>query len=224
MTTKPTRRLVYRNTMKRLKLIGIGTLISACLAGGAVSYFHGEKQLQQAREIQAQNELKESDYIQTLQEKDNEIERLNDDKESLELDKEKLVKEVSKLRQEVSRGDARAIRMEVTAYDLSEASCNKGMSHPAYGLTATGRSLKGHSLESARAIAVDPSVIPLGSKVRIKFEDAEYRYLNGVYTAVDTGGAIKGNHIDLFVGDFNSSRPSSVALKFGRRMAKVTLL
>ena len=43
-----------------------------------------------------------------------------------------------------------------------------------------------------RTIAVDPSVIPLGSKVLI----------NGyVYIAEDTGGAIKGNKIDIYVSD-----------------------
>lgn len=42
-------------------------------------------------------------------------------------------------------------------------------------------------------IAVDPSVIPLGSRVYIKYPDG-----HGVYaTAEDTGGAIKGNRIDI---------------------------
>nr|WP_326167384.1 3D domain-containing protein [uncultured Lachnoclostridium sp.] len=45
---------------------------------------------------------------------------------------------------------------------------------------------------AGRTIAVDPSVIPLGSQVII----------NGhVYTAEDTGGAINGNVIDIFVND-----------------------
>ena len=224
MTAKPARRLVYQKSMKRLKAIGIGVLITACASGSAAAYFHGEKQLMKAQEIQAENEQRENEMQDLLQAKDDEIDRLKDDKEALELDKEKLIQEASNLRQEVSRGDSRAIQMDVTAYDLSEASCNKGPSHPAYGLTATGKSLRGHTLESARAIAVDPNVIPLGSKVRIKFKEPELQHLNGVYTAVDTGGAIKGNHIDLFVGDFNSSRPSARALNFGRRTAKVTLL
>lgn len=45
---------------------------------------------------------------------------------------------------------------------------------------------------AGRTIAVDRSVIPLGSKVEI----------NGhVYIAEDTGGAIRGNKIDIFVND-----------------------
>lgn len=42
-----------------------------------------------------------------------------------------------------------------------------------------------------RTIAVDPDVIPLGSKVLIDGQE---------YIAEDTGGAIKGNIIDMFVG------------------------
>ncbi|CUH94238.1 putative secreted protein [Propionispora sp. 2/2-37] len=42
-------------------------------------------------------------------------------------------------------------------------------------------------------IAVDPKVIPLGSKVYIEFEDGRGSYA----VAEDTGGAIKGNRIDI---------------------------
>lgn len=52
-----------------------------------------------------------------------------------------------------------------------------------------------------RTIAVDPSVIPLGSKVEI----------NGhVYIAEDTGGAIRGNKIDIFVADHNTALNAGV--------------
>ncbi len=52
-----------------------------------------------------------------------------------------------------------------------------------------------------RTIAVDPGVIPLGSKVEI----------NGhVYIAEDTGGAIRGNKIDIFVADHQTALNSGV--------------
>lgn len=98
------------------------------------------------------------------------------------------------------------------------------MSHPDYGITASGVSLKGQTLESARAIAVDPRMIPLGAKVKLQFDDPQWQHLNGIYTAVDTGGAIQGNRIDLFFGDFQSSSPSDEAMDFGRRTAKLTVL
>ena len=112
---------------------------------------------------------------------------------------------------------------EITAYDLSYQSCQKTPEHPAYGITASGISLKDHTRESAMAIAVDPNQIPLGSKVLIVFEDSSRAKYSGVYTAVDTGGAINGNRIDIFFGD-EKENVSDEALNFGRSMAKVKVL
>lgn len=127
-------------------------------------------------------------------------------------------------KEEVSRGMDRAFRCTVTGYDLSAQSCGKSESHPAYGLTASGVSLAGHNLYSARAIAVDPNVIPLGSKVRIKFDNEKMSKYNGVYTAVDTGGAIKGNKIDLFFEDCGSNSVSNKAIEFGVQTALVQII
>ena len=46
------------------------------------------------------------------------------------------------------------------------------------------------------AIAVDPKVIPYGTRMFIKTQDGSYIY--GVATAEDCGGAIKGKRLDLF--------------------------
>lgn len=51
-------------------------------------------------------------------------------------------------------------------------------------LTASGA-----RAEAGKTIAVDPNVIPLGSTVIIDGQE---------YTAQDTGGAIKGNRIDIY--------------------------
>ncbi|MGE6756133.1 ubiquitin-like domain-containing protein [Rossellomorea sp. NPDC071047] len=87
-----------------------------------------------------------------------------------------------------------------TAYT---ASCN-GCS----GYTATGINLK--SNPNVKVIAVDPSVIPLGTKVYVE----GYGYA----VAADTGGAIKGNKIDVF---FPSK---SDAYRWGRKTIKVKIL
>ena len=71
--------------------------------------------------------------------------------------------------------------MSATAYT---AYCN-GCS----GITATGINLRANP--NVKVIAVDPNVIPLGSKVWVEGY--------GHAIAGDTGGAIKGNRIDLFV-------------------------
>lgn len=72
--------------------------------------------------------------------------------------------------------------------------------------TATGIDLRVNS----RVIAVDPSVIPLGSKVEIPGY--------GVFIAGDTGGAIKGNKIDIHFSTVQQ------ALSWGRRTITIKIL
>jgi 3D (Asp-Asp-Asp) domain-containing protein len=55
-------------------------------------------------------------------------------------------------------------------------------------ITATGTTPK-----VGRTIAVDPSIIPYGTRVYIPA-------LGGTYVAEDCGGGIKGNRIDIFMG------------------------
>ena len=106
-----------------------------------------------------------------------------------------------------------ATTFECTAY------CPDGGRQEGGFVTATGLSLSDKTQES-HLIAVDPRVIPLHSKVQIAFEDAEWQKWNGVYTAVDTGGAIQGNILDVFVG----CRNYDLAKQFGRRKAKVKVI
>lgn len=69
-------------------------------------------------------------------------------------------------------------------------------------------------------IAVDPSIIPLGTKVYITGYDHNGLPDGGmVATAKDTGGAIKGNRIDIFVPG-----TSNEASKFGFQNVKVYIL
>ncbi|MEG2570833.1 MAG: 3D domain-containing protein, partial [Clostridia bacterium] len=66
-------------------------------------------------------------------------------------------------------------------------------------------------------IAVDPRVIPLGTRLYITSMDGK-RWVYGYAVAADTGGAIKGNKIDLF---FNTE---AECYDFGRQKAKVYIL
>ena len=59
------------------------------------------------------------------------------------------------------------------------------------------------------AIAVDPRVIPYGTRMFIVSKDGSYIY--GVATAEDCGGAIKGKRLDLFY------ETDAEAVRFGRR-------
>lgn len=209
-----------KRSMRRIKKAGVTVAITATILGAGYNYGYDVAQQKNVAEAKAQALVHE----QELQDAHLAIDERDAKVQSLQQENDSLRESVEELRREVSRGNARAFAVEVTAYDLSEASCNKGMSHPDYGITASGVSLKGQTLESARAIAVDPNIIPLGSKVRLQFDDPKWQHLNGVYTAVDTGGAIKGNHIDLFFGDFQSATPSREAMDFGRRTAKLAVI
>lgn len=74
-------------------------------------------------------------------------------------------------------------------------------------------------------IAVDPRVIPLGSKVLVLFHDDAHKQYNGIYTARDTGGRIKGNIIDLYMGDFGLVYEEHAStINFGRVNAYVKVL
>ncbi|WDV09215.1 G5 and 3D domain-containing protein [Lysinibacillus irui] len=66
------------------------------------------------------------------------------------------------------------------------------------GTTATGINLRSGSVPGLKVIAVDPSVIKLGSKVWVEGY--------GLAVAEDTGGAIKGNKIDIFVQSETEAR------------------
>ena len=111
----------------------------------------------------------------------------------------------------------RTAEFEATAYDLTVASCGKKPSHPQYGITASGVSLVGKDLKD-RMVAVDRNLIKLGSKIHIEFYEP-YTHLTGYYTAVDTGGAIKGNKVDIYFGEL---KVSEQVKQFGRRKVKVT--
>ena len=89
------------------------------------------------------------------------------------------------------------------------------MQATAYDPTAGSRTAMGTKARVG-AVAVDPRVIPLGSKLYIETMDGYPSY--GYATAEDTGGAIKGNRIDLFYSS------NAQANNFGRRNVKVYVL
>ena len=69
-------------------------------------------------------------------------------------------------------------------------------------------------------VAVDPDVIPLGSKLYITGYDYDGLPQGGMYAiARDTGGAIKGNRVDIFVPDSRAK-----AMKFGVQYITVYVL
>lgn len=102
--------------------------------------------------------------------------------------------------------------------ELVQSNLNKGenksfiCSATAYsgdGSTASGRKLY-RDINGISTISVDPSVIPLGSKV----------YIDGYGYAVaaDTGSAVKGNKIDVYFNSYNE------ACRWGLKKVKLTII
>ncbi|WP_019413778.1 LysM peptidoglycan-binding and 3D domain-containing protein [Paenisporosarcina sp. TG20] len=95
---------------------------------------------------------------------------------------------------------AKEMTVTATAYTAFCTGCS--------GITYTGIDLR--SNPNQKVIAVDPSVIPLGSRVWVEGY--------GEAIAGDTGGAIKGNKIDVFI----PSRQE--ALNWGRKTVNIKIL
>ncbi|MEY8349361.1 cell wall-binding protein EntA [Bacillus cereus] len=100
----------------------------------------------------------------------------------------------------------RELTVEATAYTAHPS--ENGGTYGGRVLTAMGHDLTANP--NMKMIAVDPKVIPLGSKVWVEGY--------GEAIAGDTGGAIKGNRIDVLVGS------DSAANKWGRKTVKVKIL
>ncbi|SFH55947.1 3D domain-containing protein [Pisciglobus halotolerans] len=97
-----------------------------------------------------------------------------------------------------SSSSAKTIVVSATGYSTKEAGLS---THTATGIDLT---------KNPRVIAVDPSVIPLGSKVEIPGY--------GVAIAGDTGGAIKGNRIDVHFPTVQQ------AMNWGRKTVTIKIL
>lgn len=71
-----------------------------------------------------------------------------------------------------------------------------------------GDGVKGYLLQPYRSIAVDPSWLPYGTLVyvpsargtKITLPDGTQAVHDGYFFAADTGGALYGNHVDVFIG------------------------
>ena len=92
------------------------------------------------------------------------------------------------------------ITVDATAYTANCEGCS--------GITKTGVDL--NSNPNHKVIAVDPDVIPLGSKVHVE----GYGYA----TAEDIGGGINGLEIDVFIPK------QADAMDWGRKQVKVTII
>lgn len=88
---------------------------------------------------------------------------------------------------------------------------------PAVTFTATAYSLRGRTANGDAVrrgiIAADRRVLPIGTRVRL--DAGSY---SGEYLVTDTGGAVRGRKIDIWVPH------TSEAMRFGRRPVRLTVL
>ena len=96
--------------------------------------------------------------------------------------------------------DALTLTMTATAYTAYCEGCS--------GITKNGTDIRANP--HLKVIAVDPSIIPLGTRVWVEGY--------GEAIAADIGGAIKGNIIDVFIPSYEE------ALEWGRKTVKVRIL
>jgi len=89
----------------------------------------------------------------------------------------------------------------------AEASSFRATAYCLKGRTANGGSVR------RGIVAADPRVLPLGSRIHVNAGS-----YSGAYTVADTGGAVKGRKLDIWM-------PSCVeAVRFGRRSITVSRL
>ena len=104
------------------------------------------------------------------------------------------------------KGKGRVVWMQVTAY----CACKRCCGPSAHGLTASGRSV---SYNSGQFVAADTRLLPFNTKLIIP------GYANDKpVEVIDRGGAIKGNHIDLFFPTHDQAR------QWGVKWIAVTVL
>lgn len=94
----------------------------------------------------------------------------------------------------------KTLTVEASAFTANCSGCG--------GKTAYGINLKENP--DIKLIAVDPKVIPLGTKVWVEGY--------GIAIAGDTGGSIKGNKIDVFV------KTKTIAYNWGRKKVEIKIL
>src|SRR5690625_2407565 len=148
-----------------------------------------------------QNENKTEKQTENKSEKktENKSEKKTENKSEKKTE-QKTVENKSEEKSEKTSNSGQSMTMEATAYTAQCDGCT--------GITATGIDLNANS--NKKVVAVDPSVIPLGSRVHVEGY--------GEAIAGDTGGAIKGDRIDVHLPT------KDAALGFGRQSVNVTVL
>lgn len=115
--------------------------------------------------------------------------------------------------EEDKNADSAAVSTAATTSAASAAATKAS----ARGFSATAYCLKGRTASGGGVrrgiVAADPRVLPLGTRIQVNAGP-----YSGSYVVADTGGAVKGRKLDIWV-------PScSEAIRFGRRSVSVSVM
>lgn len=118
----------------------------------------------------------------------------------------------------ISRGGhllrySKVLDVTATAYTADYNPVNGKPDDPWRGMTASGK-----QAVAGLTIAADLKVLPMNTRVYVEGIDAHGKKYSGIYVVMDTGSAIKGNKIDIFMSTYDQTK------SFGRRKMKVYLL
>ncbi|PFV70877.1 enterotoxin [Bacillus sp. AFS059628] len=175
------------------------------------------KEEEKAQEIvKAKEEAKAREIAKAKEEeKAREIAKAKEEAKAREIAKakeEEKAREIAKAKEEAkeeSKNNIQSAKRELTVVATAyTADPSENGTYGGHVLTAMGHDLTVNP--NMRIIAVDPKVIPLGSKVWVEGY--------GEAIAGDTGSAIKGNRIDVLMGS------KSKAMNWGRQTVKVKIL
>ncbi len=109
--------------------------------------------------------------------------------------------------------------LEPSVQNFDNAQPEEGFSSsgPVMHFEATAYSLSGTTASGVQVntgiVAADPEVLPIGSVI-----DVSAGRHSGIYTVLDTGSAVKGREIDIYIPE----KPD--ALQFGRRKVRLRVL
>lgn len=189
-----TRKIIMKNTARISILLGLVALV------GVLFYFQPKAEAKPVfeNEIDLQNNLQ-----QIIQQKN--------------LQEQQIIQQNNQTNQQTNQQTNTVQKTEIQQDDEPNKEENSEMAVEARNFRATAYCLKGRTASGSSVrrgiVAADPRVLPLGT--RIQLNAGSY---SGTYTVADTGGAVKGRILDVWV-------PSCAeANRFGRKRVKVSVL
>ncbi|MGL4850886.1 MAG: 3D domain-containing protein [Clostridium sp.] len=217
--------------MSRTAKVITMVVITSTIIGGMSVYKKISNRIKELESKVVQVESENGYLFKQTQEMNSELVTLEKEKGSLKHQLEESNKHLEKVKELLSKKNKEKQRAVQTTTNNNKVVSRGGVEYRKYIFEATGyapndpRAKDGMEFQGNRNVtasgmrpglgvfAIDNSWIKFGTKIKVKMPDGSFR--TGV--AGDTGGAIKGNKIDIY---FNTLAEAN---KFGRRKVEVYL-